>query len=99
MLSSQQQKFAARDVLPRSLPPRALCRVQSAAYVGVSPTKFDEMVRDGRMPPPIRIDGRCVWDVRRLDRAFDDLAVNDDAPTGNEMAADVEANAWDAILK
>ena len=36
-------------------------------YVGVSPGKFDELVRDGRMPPPKRI-GRKVWDVR--DRPF-----------------------------
>jgi hypothetical protein len=37
-------------------------------YLGVSPGKFDELVRDGRMPPPKRIDGRKVWDVR--DRPF-----------------------------
>jgi hypothetical protein len=31
------------------------------------------MTKDGRMPEPIRIDGRKVWDRRALDRAFDVL--------------------------
>lgn len=55
-------------------PPRALCREDAAHYVGVGHTKFDEMVKDGRMPKPVQIDGRNVWDVRALDRAFDALA-------------------------
>ena len=33
----------------------------------------DEMVADGRMPRPVKIDGRVVWDIRRLDAAFDNL--------------------------
>jgi len=56
--------------LPLSLPPRGLSRVQAAEYVGVSPTKFDELVRDGRMPSPKRIDGRVIFDRLRLDSAF-----------------------------
>ncbi len=42
-------------------------------YIGVSATKFDELVADGRMPGPLRIDTRKVWDVRSLDLAFDAL--------------------------
>jgi hypothetical protein len=34
------------------------------------PTTFDGMVRDGRMPPPKRINARTVWDIRQLDEAF-----------------------------
>ena len=34
------------SVLPTSLPPRGLNRVQAAEYIGVSPTKFDELVSD-----------------------------------------------------
>lgn len=41
--------------LPPSLPPRGLSRAQAAAYIGVSPSLFDEMVQDGRMPKPTRI--------------------------------------------
>lgn len=52
---------------------RGLSRALAAGYVGVSATKFDEMVADGRMPKPKRIDSRKVWDVRALDRAFEEL--------------------------
>jgi predicted DNA-binding transcriptional regulator AlpA len=54
-------------------PRRGLHRTEAAVYVGVSPSKFDELVGDGRMPKPKRIDGRTVWDVRTLDIAFDAL--------------------------
>ncbi|MEX0745642.1 MAG: hypothetical protein WD118_08570 [Phycisphaeraceae bacterium] len=67
-----------KDVLPQSLPPRGLSRVESAAYVGISPTKFDELVKDGRMPPPKRINGRVVWDRMKLDAAFEALPDDDD---------------------
>jgi predicted DNA-binding transcriptional regulator AlpA len=59
--------------LPPSLAPRGLSRMQAAEYIGVGATKFDEMVSDGRMPRPKRIDGRTVWDRIRLDEAFDTL--------------------------
>jgi predicted DNA-binding transcriptional regulator AlpA len=59
------------DALPPSVPPRGLSREAAAQYVGVSVGKFDQMTKDGRMPKPIRIDGRKVWDRIALDRAFD----------------------------
>ena len=62
------------NILPTSLPPRGLSRVQSAAYIGVSPTLFDEMVADGRMPKPARINSRVVWDRIKLDEAFAELS-------------------------
>ena len=61
-------------VLPPSLAPRGLSRVQAAAYVGISPSLFDELVADGRMPPPIRINARTVWDRHAIDEAFANLA-------------------------
>lgn len=78
------QKIASR--LPLSLAPRGLSRVQSVQYIGVGVTKFDEMVADGRMPRPKRIDGRLVWDRIKLDEAFD--ALDDDFGPKNE---------WDAL--
>ena len=33
-------------------PPRGMSRVEVADYVGISPSLFDTMVRDGRMPGP-----------------------------------------------
>lgn len=61
------------NILPTSLPPRGLSRVQAAAYIGVSASLFDEMVNDGRMPKPKRINGRVVWDRLQLDAAFAEL--------------------------
>lgn len=55
------------------MPPRGLSRTAAAAYIGVGPTLFDQMVRDGRMPSPKRINSRLVWDRFRLDSAFDEL--------------------------
>ena len=74
------QRHAQTDrgsVLPISLAPRGLSRVAAAEYVGISPSKFDQMVTDGRMPGPKRIDGRVVWDVRQLNTAFDQLPTED----------------------
>lgn len=57
------------DAAPR----RGLRREDAARYVGVSPTKFDTLVKDGRMPRPVPVDGCIIWDIRRLDAAFDAL--------------------------
>jgi predicted DNA-binding transcriptional regulator AlpA len=72
--------------LPLSLAPRGLSRVQAAEYIGIGATKFDEMVADGRMPRPKRIDSRKVWDRIKLDEAF--AALDDEAGPKNE---------WDAL--
>jgi len=80
-------KRRAEDVLPQSLAPRGLSREQAAAYIGVSPSLFDAMVKDGRLPQPKRINARVVWDRLKLDAAFDALP-GDDASL---------ANPWDEI--
>jgi hypothetical protein len=54
-------------------------------YIGISAGKFDEMVADGRMPGPVKIDSRKLWDIRSLDLAFDEL------PTENET----KGSSWD----
>jgi predicted DNA-binding transcriptional regulator AlpA len=53
--------------------PRGLNREEAARWIGVSPTKFDELIKSGRMPKPKRIDGRVIWDRLKLDAAFSDL--------------------------
>jgi len=65
--------MARHNALPPTLPPRGLNREAAAQYVGIGVSKFDEMVTDGRMPGPKRIDGRKVWDKVALDCAFDAL--------------------------
>src|SRR6266478_3693386 len=73
----EQQPLAARMTAPSTLPPgalpRCLNRAQSAEYVGVGTSLFDEMVRDHRMPQPIRINARTVWDRLQLDEAVNAL--------------------------
>ncbi|CAO4132547.1 hypothetical protein OFEAOIEE_LOCUS266 [Methylorubrum extorquens] len=64
------RKQRPADLLPQSLPPLGLSRVESAAYIGVSASLFDAMVQDGRMPLPKRINTRTVWARLRLDAAF-----------------------------
>lgn len=80
--------MARTNLLPLSLPPRALSREMAAQYIGISPGKFDEMVLDGRMPRPKRIDTRKVWDREALDASFQAL------PEDGSVA---ELNPWDAF--
>ncbi len=72
--------------LPNSLPPRGLNRVQAAEYVGVGTTLFDELVREGRMPKPFKVNSRTLWDRHKLDAAIDVLSDQDDDP-----------NPWDGV--
>ena len=65
-------------------PYRGLRRDEAARYIGISPTKFDQLVAHGRMPKPVRIDGCVIWDLRQLDLAFDVLREPD------------QVNPWDA---
>lgn len=67
----------------RPCPRRGLSREEASMYVGVSPGKFDEMLRDGRMPVPRRIDARKVWDIRDLDLAFEALPREDSQASGS----------------
>jgi predicted DNA-binding transcriptional regulator AlpA len=84
---SEQKPTSVNWVL-LSLFRRGLSREQAANYIGIGPTKFDKMVKDGRMPRPKRVDGRVVWDLRKLDAAFDALEEDDpDKPK--------DPNPWD----
>jgi predicted DNA-binding transcriptional regulator AlpA len=76
----------------RPLPRRGLSRAEAAMYIGISAAKFDEMVADGRMPAPVRIDARKIWDIRSLDLAFDAL------PRENPTNSWEGSNPWDQAL-
>lgn len=67
-------------------PPRGLGREEAARYVGVGVSLFDEMVADGRMPKPKRINRRVVWDRFALDAHFTELP-------------DAAGNAWDSAFR
>lgn len=63
--------MARHGALPPNLPPRGLSRVQSAEYLGISPTTFDNLVHKGEIAKPRRIGARVVWDKLKLDAFFD----------------------------
>lgn len=71
----------SREFRSKSQPRRGLRREEAAAYVGVSPAKFDGWVKEGRMPKPKRIDGVVLWDIVRLDMAWDELPGEDGGTT------------------
>jgi predicted DNA-binding transcriptional regulator AlpA len=74
---------ALSDVRP--VPRRGLSRTEAAVYIGIGTTKFDEMVADGRMPKPFRIDGRVLWDIYDLDPAID------------KLKEPIAVNPWDRV--
>ena len=71
--------------LSRPVPRRGLSRAEAAIYLGISPSKFDELVKDGRMPRPRMIDSRKLWDLHELDMAFDELPREDSLPTAGNL--------------
>lgn len=77
-----------RLVLP--FPPRGLRRPEAAAYVGVSPSTFDGMIKEGFMPKPKRYGGRTIWDRIAIDEAFACLP-------DEENAKPASSNPWDAM--
>jgi excisionase family DNA binding protein len=82
--------MTARSLSPsqsRPVPRRGLGRTEAAMYLGISPSKFDELVKDGRMPRPRIIDARKLWDIYELDMAFDELPHENSQPLGG--------NSWD----
>ncbi len=58
----------------------------AAKYIGVSPSLFDQLVSDGRMPKPKAINSRRVWDRLQVDEYFSALSYESNA----------DANPWDA---
>ncbi|RTL86444.1 MAG: AlpA family phage regulatory protein [Hyphomicrobiales bacterium] len=54
--------------------PRLLRRERAAAYLDISPSHFDKLVREGRLPQPKKLDERTKgWDTHDLDVHIDHL--------------------------
>jgi hypothetical protein len=68
--------------------PRGVSRIDAARYLGISPSKFDELRKDKRIGPARLIDGRKVWDLRDLDIAFEAFPLEENA----------EAEDWNPSL-
>ena len=66
----------------RPIPRRGLSRIEAATYLGISPSKFDELRKAGRIGPAKILDGRKLFAIEALDEFFDAL------PDENHEAAE-----------
>ncbi|WP_338661138.1 hypothetical protein VQH23_12910 [Pararoseomonas sp. SCSIO 73927] len=69
-VAPQAGAVGAFDALPPGVLPFAVSRTQAAALLGISPTFFDSLVADGRMPQPRQLGGRVLWYPEELRAAF-----------------------------
>ena len=60
---------------------RGLSEPEAALYIGLSSSKFRELVGAGVMPRPHLIGRRRIWDIDDLDAAFKALPVEGEAGT------------------
>jgi excisionase family DNA binding protein len=52
---------------------RGLSREEAAIYLGISPSKFDELRKDGRIGSAKLLDGRKLFPIEMLDDFFEAL--------------------------
>ena len=69
--------------------PRGLRREGAATYLGISPSKFDQGRKDGKIPAPRNFLGVALYCRHELDAMFDDLA---------PLVAANDNNEWDSVL-
>jgi hypothetical protein len=66
----------------RPVPRRGLSRTEAAIYLGISPSKFDELRKANRIGPAKMLDGRLIFTVDKLDEFLD--ALPDQNQTDND---------------
>ena len=69
---------------------RLVDRRRAAAYVGVTAGRFEQLVRDNVVPPPVMVDNKRRWPIALLDDAK--KAVGSSTPSLPAARADVEAS-------
>ncbi|GGI22414.1 hypothetical protein [Bradyrhizobium guangdongense] len=72
---------------------RLVDRRRAAAYVGVTAGRFEQLVRDNVVPPPVMVDNKRRWPIALLDEARD--AVGGSMPSPSARRADVEMRPCD----
>ena len=60
--------------------PRAMRADRAAAYLGISKSKFLELVNWGRLPKPLKIDEITSWDRFDLDAAYESMKDQGERP-------------------
>lgn len=71
---------------PYAYAPRAMGIEAASRYLAISPSKFSQLVAEGRLPKPRKIDKRSVWDRHQLDQFFEDLPTGDATPRDQFLA-------------
>jgi hypothetical protein len=66
---------------------RLVDRRHAAAYVGVTAGRFEQLVRDNVVPPPVMVDNKRRWPIALLDVARD--AVVSGVPCLRQVAAEI----------
>lgn len=90
------KKAERLHVLPPSLPPFGVDRVQAAALVGIGETLFDRCVELGLLPQPRVIAGRNVYDVNEIYEAFQRIPHRQADGTPPSLDGNVGSdNPWD----
>ena len=75
-------------------PPRAFRADRAAAYLGMSTSKFLELVDQGRLSPGVKVDGMTLFDRLQLDADFEALKVEEAGRKRNtvDMVLGLEKN-------
>ncbi len=68
--------------------PRLLRRARAAAYLDMSPTCFDKLVKDGLLPAPKKLHSFKMWDRDDLDALADSLQHDSAASRPDETWSD-----------
>nr|WP_249802922.1 hypothetical protein [Bradyrhizobium sp. 21] len=70
---------------------RLVDRRRAAAYVGVTAGRFEQLVRDNVVPPPVMVDNKRRWPIALLDVAKD--AVGSSMPCLPQVAVEIAEDA------
>lgn len=76
------------DIVPGT---RLVDRRRAAAHVGVTAGRFEQLVRDNVVPPPVMVDNKRRWPLALLDVARD--AVVSSMPYPAQVATDAAQDA------
>ncbi len=72
-------------------------RRRAAAYVGVTAGRFEQLVRDNVVPPPVMVDNKRRWPIALLDDAREAVGSSMPSPPAARDEVDVRPCERDAM--
>jgi len=76
---------------------RFVDRRRAAAYVGVTAGRFEQLVRDNVVPPPVMVDNRRRWPIALLDDARDAVGISMQLPSAARAEGEMRMRDRDAV--